>query len=456
MRSLFLKIFFYFLLIIVLVTATVIALSFLRDREFPPISHQDFARQAISEYGRSAILSYEKKGEDGFNHYTDKLRRKTGIKLRLFDQNGKPLTQKRIPHRIQQMALQAKRSGEVVFPKFGARNVLAAMVTGDSKIPYLVAISLPGQPPPQHLIKEISRSFFGWRILVLLIITASVCYFLARSLTAPIGRLRLATKEFAAGKLSTRIGDKISGKNEIAELATDFDEMAEKIETLVDRQKDLLRDISHELRSPLTRLGIALELARQQQKDNSQTKSLQRIELETERMNHMIGQLLNLAKLENSSNSEFSGQPFDLVVLLQELTADANYEAKNRGCAVELNAPEKQHINGTKDLLAQALENIIRNAINYTAENSTVTVTLSTEKSSLKVSVADHGKGVPDAALPKLFEPFYRVAAARDRQSGGTGIGLAIAERAIKLHHGTISAKNCPAGGLIVEITLPI
>ena len=454
MRSLFLKIFLYFLLIITLVTATVIVLTYFRDREFPLLSHQNFAQQALTEYGRNAILAYEKNGVAGIDDYTEELRRKSGTKLVLFDNNCKPLTQRRVPRRVQQMAHHAKQSGEVVFPRMGERNGVAAKVSGASNTPYFVAIILPSQPPPHSLIKGITHGFLGWRIAILLCITALVCYFLARSLSAPIGRLRLATKEFAAGKLSTRIGTEIKGKNEIAELAHDFDEMAEKIEILVGRQKDLLRDISHELRSPLTRLGIALELARQQQQGDSQTKSLQRIELEAERMNHMIGQLLNLAGLENTSD-KLNQQPFDLSILLDELIADANYEAKTRNCMVNLNAPETIQYVGIKTLLAQALENIIRNAINYTAENSIISVTVNMENKIIKITIADQGEGVPESALPKLFEPFYRVATARDRQSGGTGIGLAIAERAIKIHHGTITAKNRPAGGLIVEISLP-
>jgi len=266
--------------------------------------------------------------------------------------------------------------------------------------------------------------------------------------------LRLATKKFAAGDLTTRIGTQIKGNNEIAELAHDFDEMAEKIETMIGRQKDLLRDISHELRSPLTRLGIALELSRQQQPGESQTKSHNRIELEAQRMNTMIGQLLNLASMENN-NDELNFQAFDLCKLLTELVADANFEANSHKCHVALTAPEKFEYSGAKSLISQALENIIRNAIHYTPINSTVTVVVKPQDDTLTIQIADQGDGVPEETLTKLFEPFYRVSAARDRQSGGTGIGLAIAERAIKIHGGTIVAKNARAGGLLIEINLP-
>jgi len=337
----------------------------------------------------------------------------------------------------------------------GARNGLASVVHGPSGKTYFVAISLPERPAAQNLVKGVTHGFLGWRLLILLAITAVVCYFLARSLTSPIGRLRRATRKFADGNLSTRIGNQIKGNNELAGLAHDFDEMAGKIETLVGAQKNLLRDISHELRSPLARLGIALELARQQESSTAQNKALARIELEAERMNIMIGQLLNLTRLESGVNV-VPVQKFDLQELLANLVEDANYEAKIRQCQVAYNAPEGAIYKGSQELLAQALENVIRNAVKYTADNTTVSVDLIEAAECWTIQVADHGPGVPEESLEKLFEPFYRVAAARDRQTGGTGIGLAIAERAIKLHSGTITAKNCSQGGLLIEITLPI
>ena len=455
MRSLFLKIFLYFLLIILLVATAVVVLTYFRDQEFPPLAQQSFARQAIAEYGREAIQAYEQEGIEGLDGFSRTLMSESGIRLLLFDQDSQPLTRKRVPRRMQHMAHRAMHSGEVVFPKMGARNGLASIVHGASGKTYFVAISLPDRPPAQNLVKGITHGFLGWRLLVLLAITALVCYFLARSLTSPIGRLRRATRKFADGDLSTRIGNQIKGNNELAGLAHDFDEMAGKIEALVGAQKNLLRDISHELRSPLARLGIALELARQQESSAAQIKALARIELEAERMNIMIGQLLNLTRLESGVNV-VPVQKFDLQELLTNLVEDANYEAKIRQCQVVYNAPGVAIYTGSEELLAQALENVIRNAVKYTADNTIVSVDLIGTAEFWTIQVADQGPGVPEESLPKLFEPFYRVAAARDRQTGGTGIGLAIAERAIKLHSGTITAKNRSQGGLLIEITLPI
>ncbi|MCF6265141.1 MAG: ATP-binding protein [Desulfuromusa sp.] len=456
MRSLFLKIFLYFLLIILLVSSTVIVLTYFRDQEFPPLAQQNFARQAMAEYGRGAIRAFESGEVAELERFSAKLLEKSGIYLILFDHNGRALTSKRVPRRMQYMVKRAIRSGEVVMPMMGARNGLASAVRSPSGKSYFVAIRLPERPPPRQLLKGMTRGFLGWQLLILLTVTALVCYVLARSLTSPIGRLRQATRKFAAGDLSTRIGNQIKGKNELSGLAHDFDEMAGKIEASVDSQKRLLRDISHELRSPLARLGIALELARQQGNPEAQNKALVRIELEAERMNMMIGQLLNLTRLESGAR-DLSFQKFDLGDLLENLVADANYEAEIRQCKVVYNkAPERAIYFGSRDLLAQALENIIRNAVKYTATGSIVAVDLAVNTENLTIQVTDQGSGVPDEALAKLFEPFYRVADARDRQSGGTGIGLAIAERAVKLHGGTVSARNRTEGGLLVEIVLPI
>ncbi len=454
MRRLFWKIFLYFLLIIVLVSSAVVLLTYFRDQEFPPLANQNFAQQAIAEYGRKAIHAYESSGIIAVDRFSRKTLRDSGIRLILFDDAGRPLTQQKIPRSMEHMVHRAKRSGEVVFPMRGRRNGLASVVHSASGKTYFVAIALPERPQSKRLFQGMMHGFLGVQLLLLLAVTAVVCYFLARSLTAPIGRLRQATQKFAAGDLSIRIGDQIKGKNELAGLAADFDNMAGEIESLIGRQKNLLRDISHELRSPLTRLGIALEMARQAESSTTQDKALQRIELEAERMNTMIGQLLNLTRLE-SGHRELQLQTFDLCGLLEQLVADANYEAETQQCKVVLSAPETVSFYGSQDLLAQALENIIRNGVKYTAENSVVTVELSVTPTTLSIVITDQGPGVPEESLTKLFEPFYRVAAARDRQTGGTGIGLAIADRAIKLHSGTITAKNRPEGGLLIEINLP-
>ncbi len=456
MRSLFFKIFFYFMLIILLVSTAAVVLTYLRHQQFPLLAHRDFARTAIVKYGGDAIRSFERGGYEELEAFVRKLRDKSGIVMVLFDDQARPLNGRMMMrHHLQQMALRALQSGEVVFPLRGNRNGLAATVRSDAGQVYVVTLVLPERAQPQQAFRTLTHGIFGAQLLILLAVSAAVCYLLARSLSSPISRLRQATRRFAAGDLSTRIAGQVKGSSELIGLAEDFDDMAGKIEALVLAQKRLLRDISHELRSPLTRLGIALELARNPADEAVREKMLGRIGLETERMNEMIGQLLRLTRLE-TGGSDVERLEFDLFRLLRDVVQDADFEARSRDCRVTLQAPEPLFFRGSRELLKQALENVIRNAVRYTADATRVEVSLQCARGQLEITIADRGPGVPEDALGKLFDPFYRVADARDRESGGTGIGLAIAEHAVKWHDGRIKALNRPDGGLIVEIVLPL
>ncbi len=250
------------------------------------------------------------------------------------------------------------------------------------------------------------------------------------------------------------MGDAISGRSEIKELANDFDAMAARIEQQVESQQRLQRDISHELRSPLARLNVALELARQRSGQEAEP-ALNRIEREAERLNEMIGQLLSLNQLETAVLS--LEEEIDLTRLISELVADANFEAHSRQVRVDVADFEAVKVKGAEQLFGGAIENILRNAVRYTAAGSAVQVRVSRlADHQVAIAIRDHGPGVPEATLDKIFQPFYRVDDARERCSGGTGIGLAIAERAIRRHGGTIRASNAAGGGLEVVITLPV
>ncbi|MDA8239699.1 MAG: ATP-binding protein [Nitrospiraceae bacterium] len=234
--------------------------------------------------------------------------------------------------------------------------------------------------------------------------------------------------------------------------------MASRIGTLLDGQQRLLRDISHELRSPLARLNVALELARQRSGPEA-AKPLDRIEREAERLNQLIGELVTLTLLESGAE-KIEKMRVDLSHLVQDVVDDANFEAQDSNRSVEIVSSEKIAVTGSEELLRRAVENVVRNAVRYTDEGTAVEVGLFCRqergRTAAVIRVRDHGRGVPEAALTQLFRPFYRVADARDRQTGGTGIGLAITERAVNLHGGTVKASNDPAGGLVVEIELPL
>ena len=294
------------------------------------------------------------------------------------------------------------------------------------------------------------------RMLAVLLASVVTCWFLARTLTAPIEAVRLAARRLAAGDLSARAGisPALRGRtDEIAELGRDFDTMADRLEAAMSAQRRLLGDITHELRSPLARLNVALELARQRVGDKVGT-SLDRIGRETERMNALIGELLALSRLE-TSGERMENHPVSLATLLRDIAADADFEATARGSSVRVSAETDITVTGDAELLRRAVENVVRNAVRYTTDGTTVEVTLTGTHDTATITVRDHGPGIPEDALPHLFEPFYRVDDDRDRTTGGTGLGLAIADRAIRLHRGTIEATNAPDGGLTVTITLP-
>ena len=294
-------------------------------------------------------------------------------------------------------------------------------------------------------------------VLLATIIGGLVCFALARYLTAPLGRLKQATERMASGDLSHRVAPGLRGrKDEIADLAEGFDYMAERLEQLVGSHKQLLRDASHELRSPLARLQVALGLTRQRA-DASLDTELDRIERETERLNELIGQLLSLARLESGGISTTKSE-IDLEVLLKAITEDASFEARANNKGVKLELEVGGIITGDEILLHSAIENIVRNAVRYTGQGTDVEIRVQydAENRSYLISICDHGPGVPEAMLPHLFEPFVRVAEARDRESGGYGLGLAIAERAIRMHGGKITASNRSGGGVCMEIDLPV
>jgi two-component system sensor histidine kinase CpxA len=212
------------------------------------------------------------------------------------------------------------------------------------------------------------------------------------------------------------------------------------------------------LRSPLARLNVALGLARQRSGPEA-GGPLDRIECEAERLNDLIGRLLTLTQLESGGEWIEPG-PVSLKGLVESIASDANFEAQTRNRAVHAVVEEEITIRGTEEMLRQGIENVVRNAVRYTAENTQVDISVSRRRAgsgdAAIIRIRDRGPGVPEHALSRLFLPFYRVADARERQTGGTGIGLAITERAVRLHGGTVTAANAAEGGLVVEIVLPV
>ncbi len=299
-------------------------------------------------------------------------------------------------------------------------------------------------PPRPGLAPWESLQYFLWLPLLI----GVLCYLLAVHLAAPLRGLRRVLEKFGRGDLAVRFH--LARRDEIGELAQAFNRMADQITTLLSAERRLLQDVSHELRSPLARLGFAVELAKT---SPDREAALGRIHKEADRLNHLVDELLQLTRAEGDPSAR-NLQAVDLGTLLRELVADCSLEADAQGCRLTLSGQRSVVVTGERELLRRACENILRNAIRHAPAASAVELELSRHDDHATITIRDHGPGVPRPALSEIFKPFYRVEGDRDRSSGGVGLGLAIARRAIELHQGTVTAFNADPG-LVVALELP-
>jgi len=344
----------------------------------------------------------------------------------------------------------------------GKHYVWTVPVTSISGKRYIFLLSRPHTPVRvtwgQNLL------FFAFPQLPVAIVVGGITTFvLVLLVTRPVVRLRKAAHELAQGNLSARVAEpgsqvRVFEGDEIQALVHDFNHMAERLESLVSAQKLLLRDVSHELRSPLARLSVALELAREDAHPDM-AAHLERIERETKNLNQLIGQLLTLSSME-AVEKTINFEPLSLGRLVEKMIPDATYEAQRRQSSVLFRASDPCVILGNQQLLHRAIENVIRNAIQYTEAGSEVEIALTVAQERdgrmAVLDVNDRGPGVPEDQLDSIFLPFYRVDHARSPHTGGSGVGLAIADRAIKLHGGDMRAFNRPNGGATIRMRLPL
>jgi two-component system, OmpR family, sensor histidine kinase CpxA len=449
MRSLFVKIFLCYWLAQALffILAILVASALRPSREISNLQAQQL--NFLSE----GLQVNQTGGETATWKYLRSIHDLHHVHLFILDEAGKDILGRKTPEWVQQARRGGMSTADTFWGRFRPIQFLRASTTGPDGHRYTIITELISEPHPWF--------FFhgpGLGILIGIISSGLVCYLLARYLTSPIVRLRAATQKLAGGDLSARAGVPTSGgHDETAELMRDFDRMAERIQTLVAAQRRLLTDISHELRSPLARLNVALELARQRSGAEA-AGALERIDRESARLNEMIQRLLTIARLEGGEDS-LEKCPVHLEQLIREIAKDASFEAQSRRTHVEVDIAENCVVHGSPSLLHSAIENVVRNAIRYTEEGTSVQIQL--ERSAAGpaeaiVRVTDFGPGVPEDALDKLFRPFYRIDDARGRQTGGVGLGLSITARAVSLCGGTVEARNRDQCGLNVEIRLPL
>ena len=456
MRTLFLKIFLSFWLAMVLVSAVLIASVITTQSQFRDMRAEEFDRTLMPLMAARAADILDDHGMGALADFLTSLQTTLHWQAYLFDDEGHEILSQPAPSEADTIAQSALQSvGTQIMTSHGTKFA-ATRTTGSTGTHYVLVIGTQIESIADVLRAPIEIQII--RAALVLAIAGVICFWLARYITAPVLHLRAATHRLALGNLSARVGaSDVNRNDELAELSRDFNHMAEQIESLINSQQRLLADISHELRSPLARLTVALGLTRLHAPPDCEP-GLNRIELEAARLNTLIGSLLRLARLEGGS-AVLESEPVTLDRVVHDVAADANFEAQSRKRHVRITHAEPCTIPGNKELLRSAIENVVRNAVNYTPEGTEVQISLqkiaTNGHSAALVSVRDHGHGVPEAALGDIFLPFYRVGDARDRFSGGSGLGLSITERAVRIHGGTVHAENCADGGLRIELRLP-
>lgn len=453
MRGLFFKVFIIFWiaqsLIFVISTALIVRHHF----ESP-----DMLREALNSTlqndAQEAAVAWEAGGCGALQVYGARIAQTIG----LVDAAGRQLCE---PAGMEGLNAGLEVPARISGVQVGRQYIWRVPVRAPSGKQYVFLLSRPHVPRSQSWSGDLLRFSFP-QLPVAIVIGGFTTFFLVLLFTRPVVKLRKAARELALGKLSARVEwpavqARIFSGDEIHALMLDFNHMAERLESLVDAQKLLLRDVSHELRSPLARLSVALELAREDT-DPARKTHLNRIERETERLNQLIGQLLSLSSMEALEKVE-NFQPLSLNQLIERIIPDAEYEARQRHCSLVFRAESECRIAGNEELLYRAVENVVRNAIRFTERGSEVEITLrSTARDGAgkaEIEVSDRGPGIPENQLNAIFRPFYRVDYARSPDTGGFGVGLAIAERAVRLHGGELSAVNRDGGGATIRIGLP-
>jgi len=469
MRRLHVKIFLWFWVGVVVVSATLITsteLTHSRTEDDRRWREKYSARVDLWARQEADILSTE--GVPALTKYVGSFQSDPGVLNYIFDAAGSDVLERDAPPQVRQMVSSMAGAPGGTQRIDTAQRIIAERILDADGRPYVVVVDFPA---PSFLNRSLIEFLFAdlntggldntslLRLGAVVLVAGLVCFVLARHIASPIDRLRAATRRIADEQLHTRVDKRVLNRSdELADLGRDFDRMAERIEHLVVAQRQLLADVSHALRSPLARLNVALGLARRDAAPDSR-EHLDRIERETDRLNALIGQLLTMARVD--SNVDLDRQTvFDLGGVVDEVASDADYEARHRHCTVQFEPHQECLVNGAREVLRGAIENVVRNAVRHTADATSVEVSMESgsdaEGPRAIIRVRDHGPGVPREAVGRLFTPFHRIDGGGRETGAGTGLGLAIARRAFEVHGGTATASNAPDGGLEVVLEMPL
>jgi two-component system sensor histidine kinase CpxA len=445
MRNLYLRIFLTFSTAMVLVLTLTVAVTLWLTSE--RIQHLQARQDGLAREASSVLATQGVPGlRDWLRHEIDLVQ--AHERLYVIDQRGVDLLGRPVPDYLQ-IQVGHRPYPVISTGTFHDLRLLSQLVSPNNQT---YALSLLHRPNLFGVFGSAETPIVT--LLATLLASTLVCLLLARYLSDPVRHLRAATRSIADGDLRVRVSSLVGRRrDELALLAFDFDVMAERLRNLLESQRQLLRDVSHELRSPLARLQIALGLARRPNANLEQ--EFDRIEQETQRLDELIGEILSLSRLEDPAR-ELVTEPVNLEELLESLVDNARVEAEPRWVRVQLQTETALTVPGDRELLFRALENVVRNAVGYSPHGASVELFAQRIDQQVVVHVIDHGPGVPPELLSRIFEPFFRVGKARERASGGYGIGLAITARVVALHGGNVRARNVNGGGLQVDITLPL
>ena len=404
----------------------------------------------LDQYARSAVDIYVRGGKPGLEKYVQHIQDISSLQSTLFDPQNRDILGRGVPAGAEKVLAQARATGDTQF-HIGLLWTGASVVDGpDGKYILVAKVLIPYR---WLLTGALSTAVLGW--LMPALGGAALCLLLGRHFSGPIRTLQSVARKIADGDLSVRASPAIgSRRDELADLARDFDKMADRIQALLRKQLELLGDISHELRSPLTRLNVSLELVRRGERD-----AVERMQEDLRRLDTLIGQTLTLTRLQTRDDRKTAEELVNLRSILEGVAEDARFEVQEDGKSVVISRADDCWLKGDPALLRSCIENVVRNAVRHTKPQTEVALSLdviSNSSHSARILVADRGDGVPPEALSRIFEPFYRVTEGGEHQTGGPGLGLSIAQRVAVVYGGGIQVCNREGGGLEVEIHLPI
>ncbi len=405
------------------------------------------SRQAMPKLALDAAAEYDRGGQPALDAFLDSISVPNRASYWLLDKDGRDLGGRSLPNGLEANAQQASQTGGSV--RVEDSSVVVSTVATPELRYLLVAEFIP---PP---LSERVPGDLLWTLKLSTVVSLLLCLLIAHYLSKPIERLRNATNELARGNLDIRVSHYIGNRrDEIAELVRDFDSMAGELRNLIQSERNLLSGVSHELRSPIARIRLALTLARGPDA-NERREMLDRIEQDTIQLDSMLEKILTVARLEGGQHkSNFSN--LSLQDIVEDVLHDARFEATALDVDIRFTGSPDVHLRGDADLLRSAIENIVRNAVFYSGKGGQIDISLRRDNGTATLSVRDNGPGVPEESLALLFKPFYRVDNSREVSTGGMGLGLAIVRNAIMTHGGTVTAQNVVPHGLQIDISLPI